>query len=227
MKIIFGFLLYMLTASFAYADGYVTENIVNGCTANISHTIHALFERNKYTCESGYYLPADSTGCVACLARHKCVGGTYTFNDSIDQGIEYSSIISDNLANGCDKYEVGEGQLNAVFIPTEYTCNTGYYLPANAIACVICPANSYCSGGTYTFNETTDQGIESCPVGYSSSAGASQCSANTITINWDGADGTVFESTSCTYGGTISTPTNAPTKRGHTFIGWRIVDPNN
>ena len=49
------------------------------------------------------------------------------------------------------------------------------------------------------------------------------CVANEITLNWKDADGNVHYSNTCTYGGTLSTPTTAPTKRGHTFTGWRFV----
>ena len=53
-----------------------------------------------------------------------------------------------------------------------------------------------------------------------------QCTANTITLNWKNATGGTHATTQCTYGGTIDTPTTAPTKRGHTFTGWRFVAPS-
>ena len=46
--------------------------------------------------------------------------------------------------------------------PNTHNCNPGYYLPANVDACTICPKDNYCGGGTYTFNETTQQGITPC-----------------------------------------------------------------
>jgi len=52
-------------------------------------------------------------------------------------------------------------------------CSTGYYLPANMISCVICPVNSYCGGGAYTFDETEDQGIVPCPNSLYSPMGSS------------------------------------------------------
>ena len=54
---------------------------------------------------------------------------------------------------------------------TDITCNEGYYLPANATECTICPGDSYCGGGTYTFNETLAQGITACPTGDYAPAG--------------------------------------------------------
>ena len=35
----------------------------------------------------------------------------------------------------------------------------------NTDGCVVCPENSYCVGGTYTFNETMTQGIVACASG--------------------------------------------------------------
>jgi len=94
-------------------------------------------------------------------------------------------------------------------------CGAGKYLPAHGYECKPCLENNYCVGGTYPYSESNTSGITPCPTGYSSSVGASACEPNTITINWDGA-----ESGTCTYGGTITTPTTPPTRRGYTFVGW-------
>ena len=55
---------------------------------------------------------------------------------------------------------------------------------------------------------------------------SAQCVANTITLNWQDATGGTHATNTCTYGGTITTPTTAPTKRGHTFTGWHFVAPS-
>ncbi len=57
-----------------------------------------------------------------------------------------------------------------------YQIGAGTYLPAGSEGDLeTCPENSYCPGVTdATYNETTDQGISSCPSGYpNSAAGAS------------------------------------------------------
>lgn len=46
------------------------------------------------------------------------------------------------------------------------------------------------------------------------------CIANTININWKNATGDTHASNTCTYGGELSTPATAPTKRGYIFTGW-------
>lgn len=207
-----------------YADAIYTANVQNGCV--YSNNINAMFEPNVHVCSNGYYMPANYDGCVICPSVGTCNGGTFAFNENISQGISYATQINTDITHGCDV--TLSGAWAAVFEPNSYTCQNGYYVPANTDGCVICPANSYCVGGTYTFNATTDQGIAECPIGYSSSAGASQCDANTITVNWGGygTNNEQSQQTTCTYGGTITTPTTAPTKRGHTFMGWRFVAPS-
>ena len=60
---------------------------------------------------------------------------------------------------------------NAVFVPNEYDCAAGYYVPANNDGCVPCPADSYCPGGHYVFNETMTQGATACADGLHTPAG--------------------------------------------------------
>ncbi len=59
---------------------------------------------------------------------------------------------------------VSEGTANATaqFRVNTYNCAAGQYLPADAIACTTCPANSYCEGDTYEYNASSDQGATSC-----------------------------------------------------------------
>jgi len=99
------------------------------------------------------------------------------------------------------------------------TCSAGNYLPAHGYECAQCTANNYCVGGTYPYSATESHGITPCDTGYSSAAGASSCTPNTINIQWDDGNGGYTAGT-CSYGGSITTPTTAPTKRGHVFTGW-------
>ena len=153
----------------------ITSNTPNGCNFNIENqTLFARFEPNEYTCNTGYYLPANATGCIGCLTGYTCTGGTYSFNEKSDQGINLNTPITTNVEQGC-----GASQTTSLFLarfePNSHTCSAGYYLPANVDGCTICPANNICTGGTYTFNETTDQGIQSCANGTFAPTGSAVC----------------------------------------------------
>ncbi len=162
-----------------WAEDFFTENVIGGCRTNILSPINdvthfvAKFERNQYTCNSGYYVPKNHDGCTTCLSGYTCLGGTYAFNENIDQGISYTFPVVENVTNGCNVDLIADDFLYAQFTPNEHTCPIGQYMPANYDGCVACLADSYCAGGTYTFNETVTQGIESCPNNWYSPAGSS------------------------------------------------------
>ena len=128
----------------------------------------AIYDINSYTCAPGEFLPANTLGCVSCPNGFTCPGGTFNFDPDNIQGIYITSITgvtnnvcADNLNN----------LWLAIYEPNQHTCATGYYMPANYDGCAPCPADSYCPGGHYTFNETTPQGITACAVGLYAPAG--------------------------------------------------------
>ena len=47
----------------------------------------AMYDDLQVSCARGYYLPADAEECTICSADNYCPGGTYTFNETIAQGI--------------------------------------------------------------------------------------------------------------------------------------------
>ena len=123
-------------------------------------------------------------------------------------------------------------------------CPTGYGLSdsgagAQTDCYAMCTANEVphataFSGGNYYggTNTCVPADSSSCETGYSYVATSGNVLAHcdngtTITINWGDANGGIYESTSCEYGGTITTPATAPTKRGYTFVGWVIASPQN
>ena len=162
---IFILFCFMLFARFVRAD-YITQNVSDGCASNLSN-IYAIYSANQYNCGAGYYVPANHDGCVVCPAGSICVGGTYSFNETMSQGMERLRSVSVNVNYGCDRDLLlySPSLFFAQFTPNQHTCATGYYMPANYDGCQLCPTNNYCGGGTYTFNENLAQGIASCASG--------------------------------------------------------------
>ena len=196
MNKLFASLLTIFITQSVYAD-LITQNTIKGCDdgfINIDNNdylnMFAIFSPNQHTCPSGQYLPANIDGCRACPINGTCNGGTYSFNESKSQGIDFSFPFTQSQINSCVSGLIGidnNNHLNifAIFSPNQHTCTPGYYLPANIDECTICPTNNICSGGTYKFNETTDQGIEPCPDGTFAPGGTSYCYEHILHIGED------------------------------------------
>ena len=98
---------------------------------------------------------------------------------------DYTTNNSYNNSCTIDLLGVSSGQTGiayATFEANTYNCSAGYYLPANVDECTLCLANNICSGGTYTFNETISQGIQSCASGTFSPTGSSVCYPHIIHV---------------------------------------------
>ena len=162
-------LLFLIIPISAFADNLILSNITNGCSSelNTDTYLFATFTKNQYQCGSGYYVPANNDGCVVCPEYYDCNGGTYTFNEYENQGAIFKTTINTNIANGCQENFLraynNAANITATFTPNVHTCSAGYYLPANTDECRPCLKDNKCIGGTYSFNETTNQGIEPCP----------------------------------------------------------------
>ena len=148
------------------ADDLYTNDIVGGC--GDSYNYKAILEPINYKCNNGQYLPAGAVSCELCPNTHTCNGGTYTFDANHTQGLEYGDILVTDAIGSCsNEFTQNYG---AIFEPITYSCLPGYYLPAgtdwvsDTEGCRACLNNHYCTGGTYTFNETETQGIRECPT---------------------------------------------------------------
>ena len=146
--------LMLFVAHSVFADDLFTNTIINGCGDSLFY--NAVFTPIQYNCALGYYLPADATVCVPCPTGNTCEGGTFIYNKYKNQGIQNDVVLIQNAVGSCSN---NFQNFSAVFVINSYTCTPGYYLPANVDECTACPNGSFCLGGTFTFNETTDQGI--------------------------------------------------------------------
>lgn len=142
------------------------------------------------------------------------------------------ALYSENIIKGCDTEKI----FLPIFQVNTYTCDIGYFLPANALECQPCPNGHTCNGGTFNYNPTISQGIKpSQPITQNI---AHACSANfgphfapifipnTVLLNYDNGDGTVT-STTCAYDDLITLPETPPTRPGYTFSGWKLQPQNN
>jgi len=71
-------------------------------------------------------------------------------------------VFNTSVTNGCASDILGFTEnvsIEPVFEPQSITCSAGQYLPVNTANCETCPAESTCTAGTYTFNETKSQGV--------------------------------------------------------------------
>ena len=97
-------------------------------------------------------------------------GGYYTEENG--SGTQY--IKADGTsAKDWDKTNVTKLYAKWTIISKE--CSAGQYLPSNSTTCASCPAGSFCTGGTYNFNATNNQGITVCATGSYSGANSSSC----------------------------------------------------
>ena len=186
-------LLFPLFCQNALAELVITSSVTDGCADYIlgvtdAVSINAVFEPKQFTCESGQYLPVASVSCEACPVDATCTPGTYSFNEKRSGGITYNSLLTQNKIKGCDEALIGftdAVSINAVFEPKHIDCVPGYYLGGNSETCTQCPKNNKCVGGTYTFNETADQGMESCPEGTFAPIGSAYCYEHILHIDND------------------------------------------
>ena len=128
-------------------------------------------ENRKYTsCNENYYMSGGTNvgnNCDPCGENSTSPGGTQSYclcdrGYTIDGDLSNSAMLNKRSTSGQDC------KLSAIL------CETGTYLPADGLRCSECPEGSYCPGSKYYYNASEDQGINTCPTGYTSPAGAYQ-----------------------------------------------------
>ena len=152
------------------------------CDSGIGE-MYAFFSPKNINCDANQFLPANSINCMNCPNGYSCNGGELTFNEQKSSGIDWTQKITSGGNNVCSTNFPAE--LYAMWTPKTILCNAGYYLPMNSVSCSTCTIGNKCIGGTYTFNETTDQGIEPCPNGTYAPGGTAYCYPHILHIGDD------------------------------------------
>lgn len=157
---------YDISTSWAITQD-ITDNTVTTIAPVITTPAITTYYARK-SCATNYY-KSGSTTCSACGSNSSTVVQNAASACTCDTG--YTADGTPNGAttsvNGC--LEIVEGSVS---------CNNGYYLPANSNVCAKCLANNYCPSGTYTFDQTNNQGITPCQSGLFAPAGmweSAQC----------------------------------------------------
>jgi len=146
-------------------------SLPNGLFANVKTGEATMFQLAFWNCTNlvGYIPPSMFSGLIT--------NGSPTANNmwnSTFQGTKLDKSCPTGTTQFITGYEdYWDGRVSCV--PTEQVCDAGAYLPQHWYQCELCPINNYCIGGTYTFNETTDQGIQSCASGTFSPTGSAVC----------------------------------------------------
>ena len=86
-----------------------------------AHKYYAVYEINTYTCDPGYFLPANTEGCRACPSGYTCSGGTFTFNEHMYQGIVVRNVTNATINNVCAINF--PAKMHAVYEPNSVTLN--------------------------------------------------------------------------------------------------------
>jgi len=162
-------------------------SIPDGLFKGITNSARSMFSGAFTGCTrlSGYIPPSLFAGLIANGSPYNTEEtGYYRMMDSIFYN---TGSLATTCPSGMTQYITGyedywSGHVSCV--DANLTCSAGNYLPAHGYECVACPAGSYCVGGQYTYNATTDQGINACAANYTSPTGASSCSPAIYNINY-------------------------------------------
>lgn len=113
---------------------------------------------------------------------------------------------TDSALNNCSstqtisKTEIENKSYYAKCTANTYTISPGYYLKAGGTGGTSCTAGNYCPGGTFTYNTSSNQGLNACPSGYTSAKGATAKSKCYISVADGKYLGTVNSSTTSSCG---------------------------
>ena len=156
-------------------------------------TVYAKWKLANYKCNAGYYLAKAATSCTICPINHYCVGGTYLYNTTKDQGLSdcpngYPKTASTGKSKAADCYmDVGKDK---------------YVKTAKATSTTNCGTGQYSNAHTVQYGNT------------------SSCSWTSYTISYNLNGGSVSGNPTSYTANTATFTLKNPTRSGYMFTGW-------
>ena len=149
-------------------------------------------ETCSIVCGAGTYLEAGATSCSECPAGSYCVGGTYNFNDEIDQGITGTCLAGTYSEGGATTASCQECPIGTYSGSGQSSCSicTGAYTSeAGSSSCNIPCSNSI---GVTSWSEEATCTIVSCGDTYSKNG--NNCELNSPVLSYYCANGSAGSS---------------------------------
>lgn len=185
---------YMFSGTFSGCTNL--EEIPAGLFRGVSGGSHGLFLNTFNNCKNLESIPVDLfagvnrgadwmfsatfSGCskLTGYIQPSMFAGLIANDSPIGTNMWLNTFLGTKLDKSCQtgtvQYNTGYETLWGYVACVDYgeqVCAGGQYLPRYSDTCQTCLTDSYCAGGTFSFNETYDQGIEACPDGLKSPLG--------------------------------------------------------
>ena len=145
-----------------FSECYRLTSLPEDLFASITTAAQGLFQNTFKYCShiTGYIPPSAFRG----LITNNSPTATDMWLDTFS-GTQLDTTCPAGTTEFDTGYKTIWGGKVSCYESTPQTCAAGEYLPRYYDSCAICPSGSACSGGTYSFNETTNQGIVACASG--------------------------------------------------------------
>ena len=178
--------------SITRADTFMFYSTFSGCKslryvppnlfANITSPAQNMFSDTFKGCSglSGYIPPSMFAGLIANNSPTATDMWLDTFSGT--QLDTTCPVVTTEFDTG---YKTIWGGYVSCYESTPQTCVAGEYLPRYYDSCATCPSGSACIGGTYSFDETTDQGIVACSSGTFAPTGSTVCYPHILHVGND------------------------------------------
>ena len=159
--------------------------VYDSCYVGLCNTgYHKNQETNATSCELDEYTIKfnldGGTNYTGAPTSYTIETSTITLGTPTKQGYTFGGWYDNSGLTGTAVTQIAKGTTGnkeywAKWTIASYKCEGGQYLPVGLTACMPCLENNYCTGGTYPYSATQDQGLNACNVSFTNS-GTESCS---------------------------------------------------